>query len=160
MGFTLQVRVWMSATFQRNVLEVQVKLGRLATNLWVWPLLAMLGCAESGDPRQKLASQDPQIRVAAVCDLANHPAPDSQILLIQTLADQDEGVRFYAAAALHRLTGKRFDFEVQGDPRQRREAILRWVDWYTSEHPDAAGQFEALRSRLAPPEEKKQEKDE
>jgi len=111
-------------------------------------VIATCGCA-APTLQERLGSDDPQVRCAAVHELSvGHEATDVAVRLIHMLADEDEGVRFLAAAGLHRVTGRRFDFQAQAGLRERAEAIGRWVDWYVAEHPGEEGRFEALSEML------------
>jgi len=111
---------------------------------------ALAGCSEP-PAKTRLASREPLVRVAAVHDLGSQNTPENVRLLIGALLDEDDGVRFYAAAALFRLTGQRFGYEPQAAPPERIKAIGRWIDWYVGKHPESAAEFNTLRARLFPP---------
>ncbi|MBN2583141.1 MAG: HEAT repeat domain-containing protein [Planctomycetes bacterium] len=112
--------------------------------------LAAAGCDPVGGPtlEKRLVSDNPRERVGAVRELADSQDPESDIRLIHLLADQDEGVRFFAAAALHRRTEKRFDYQAEAPLRQREAAIARWIEWYCQEHPEAGPKFEGLLASM------------
>ncbi len=98
----------------------------------------MTACA--GDrtaPIRQLESADASERILAIVKLAklNEQNPDSNDpeapgsivpLLVDRLEDEDEGVRFFAIVALHKLTGTRLGYHY-GDPDHvRRQAVQRW----------------------------------
>ncbi|HOI55787.1 MAG TPA: hypothetical protein PLP01_11100 [Phycisphaerae bacterium] len=112
--------------------------------------LAAVGCDPAGRAgiEQRLASEEPQDRAGAARDLAQSNAPDTDIRLIHLLADQDEAVRFFAAAALHRRTGERFGYRAEAPLREREGAIAQYVQWYCQKHPDAGPRFEGLMAGM------------
>ena len=105
------------------------------------------GCAEP-TLESRLAAADPRIRCAAVYELSTGVDPEADVRLIHLLADEDEGVRFLAAAGLHRRAGRSFDFQAQGGLRERAAAIRRWAAWYVAEHPGEEDRFTDLLTRL------------
>jgi len=142
--------------------------------LWLAAACLLTGCAPPS-LEARLSSEDPKVRVGAAVELAGggpagaQPADahrltpaDVDAKLIHLLADEDEGVRFYAAAALYRRTGQRFDFQPQGSLRERAESIRRWIDWHATKYPGSArakpgyaeaqpggqGKFDDLQARL------------
>lgn len=112
---------------------------------WVLPavLVAAHGCV-APTLEERLASEDPTVRVGAVYELAGEAGSEADVHLIHLLADEDEGVRFFAAACLGRRTGKRFDYQAQGSLRERAHSVRRWVDWYVAGHPGTEDKFTDL----------------
>jgi len=110
-------------------------------------LLLLAGC-ERPTLRARLASDDPKVRIGAIFDLTSAPAGDAEAQLIYLLADEDEGVRFFAAAALYRRTGERLGFEAQGRLRDRIEAIERWIGWHAETYPNSGPLFDDLKRDL------------
>ena len=49
--------------------------------------------------------------------------------LVAQLDNDDPAIRFYAFEALHRITGKTFDYRYYDDVDQRRPAVERWQQW-------------------------------
>jgi hypothetical protein len=109
-----------------------------------------VGCdgAAGRNVERRLASERPQDRAGAVASLVQGRHPDDMVHLIHLLADPDEGVRFFAAAGLHRRTGERFGYSPEAPLRERETAIAEWVRWYCREHPEAGPRFEALLAGL------------
>lgn len=113
-------------------------------------LAGAAGCEMSKPPlEERLASGDPKLRGSAAVDLVTSERADATVRLIHLLADPDEGVRFFAGAALRRRTGQSFGFQAQGPLRERAEAIQHWIDWYVAAHPGSDEQFADLAPVLA-----------
>lgn len=102
------------------------------------------GCVKPLSIDERLASGDPRLRADAAHELGAAAYPEAEVRLIHLLADEDEGVRFFAAAALHRRTGERFGYLPQGDLGGRAAAVRRWVDWYIDGHPGTEDKFRDL----------------
>ena len=120
---------------------------RVVMCLMACAVAAASGCA-GPTLESRLACGDPRIRSAAVYELATVGGAEADVRLIHLLADEDEGVRFLAAAGLHRRTGRSFDFQAQGGLRARAAAIRRWAAWYVAEHPGDEDRFAALLTQL------------
>lgn len=112
-------------------------------------LLSLAGCAEP-TLEERLVSMDPQVRISAVFDLSGEAMPEAEATahLIRLLADEDEGVRLFAAAALHRRTGQRRGFFPSGCPRHRAAAIRKWVAWCSQTYPQTSKGFADLLTSL------------
>ncbi len=95
---------------------------------------------------QRLASDNPRLRVSAAHELAGSDDPQAEVRLIHLLADQDQSVRFFAAAGLRRRTGQRLGYNTERPLRERELAISKWVDWYCSSHPDSRREFQEMLS--------------
>jgi HEAT repeat protein len=113
-------------------------------------LLSVAGCVEP-TLEERLASTDPKARVGAVFDLAGEAMPDAEATahLIHLLADEDEGVRLFAAAALRRRTGQRYGFLPSVCPRHRAAAIHKWIDWHSGTYPQTTDRFADLKKVIA-----------
>jgi len=117
-------------------------------------LLALLvvapvgGCIRLGSPnlQERLASDNPRLRVSAAHELSDSDDPEAEVMLIHLLADKDEGVRFFAGASLRRRTGKRLGYSAELPLRRREEAISKWIDWYCASHSDSHDKFQELLS--------------
>ncbi len=97
---------------------------------------------------ERLESERPRERVGAVYELAQRGDANAVRRMIPLLVDDDEGVRFYAAVALRRATGKDFGYRAQGPLAERARVVRRWVDWFVAEHPESEAGFEPLRETL------------
>ncbi len=76
-----------------------------------------------------LEAADPTDRIRAIVATVEGAGGDSQAAvaaLVDRLDDEDLGVRFYAIAGLHRLTGQRFGFRAYDPVDKRRQAVTRW----------------------------------
>ena len=68
--------------------------------------------------------------------------------LIRLLEDDDEGVRFYASAALYRRSGERFGYVAQGRPDERAAAIRKAIVWHNEKYPQCADNLDDLVEKL------------
>ncbi|MCP4247263.1 MAG: hypothetical protein GY778_09470 [bacterium] len=89
------------------------------------------GCGPSLAARPvRFESSDPADRIRAIRQFADEPAGTSRstatVALVDRLDDEDAAVRFYALAALARLTGRRFGYRPFDPPEIRRIAVDRW----------------------------------
>ena len=57
--------------------------------------------------------------------------------LFALLESEDEGVRFMAASALHKLTGKDLGFHFANTPAKRARIIAEWRAWWEEEMQNA-----------------------
>lgn len=112
-------------------------------------LVSACGCVPPLQDR--LASEDPKVRAAAVYEVCQADGQGAERALIRLLADEDEGVRFFASAGLYRLTGQRLSYEAQGRLGERAESIGRWVTWYATKYPDDKDGCEDLKRLLESP---------
>ena len=119
------------------------------TMMWLTLAAAatMAGCARP-TIEQRLASDDPKIRLGAVYELASVPGSGADVRLIHELADEDEAVRLFAAAALRRRNGCQSGFMAEGRRAERAAAIRRWIDWCAETYPDTKDGFADLRASL------------
>ena len=86
------------------------------------------GCMTREARLEQLRTDDPRVQVAAIAETVR--AGDRSMVpeLINLLDAKDEGVRFMAAAGLHRLTGQ--DFNCRSDkPEDRQAFIAKWRKW-------------------------------
>ena len=105
-------------------------------------LLLIPGCSPKPTaPHPALESADPSDRIRAVVAAARadggRPDPDIVVALVDRLDDEDEGVRFFAIAALDRLTGRRFGYRAHDPAWRRRTAVARWRQHLRSLAPEA-----------------------
>ena len=90
--------------------------------------LALVGCQAPRGPIS-VDSDDPDLKVQAIKrDAALHDERHEPEL-VRDLNDPDPAVRFYAAAALHRLTGNDFGYRYYDDDDARQPAVARWKAW-------------------------------
>lgn len=81
--------------------------------------LRPVGLADLNDP-------DTVVRVRAIHWAGQESRDDAVGPLIEHLADDDASVRFYAIAALKRITGKDYGYDYKAGARDRAEAVKRW----------------------------------
>jgi len=96
----------------------------LGKRAWFWPVLALGGCVAGYPP--ELASPDPAARIRAIRQIAEKRDPRAVPLLVDRLEDEDEAVRFYAIAALVRITGTDRGYKYYRTESERLEAVRRW----------------------------------
>ena len=101
------------------------------------------GCAAtldpaSGDPAMDLSHRDPRIRVLASRQAVEDGRLDLAPRLVESLADEERSVRFFAAIALRKLSGESFGFSASDPTAKRQAAIERWRDWLASKTPSKA----------------------
>ncbi len=89
------------------------------------PLLA--GCVAGY--RADLNSPDPAARIRAIRDVVDTGDQGALPLLVDRLEDEDEGVRFYAIAALTRITGTDMGYKYYKPAQERLPAVKRWRDY-------------------------------
>ena len=99
-------------------------------------LVLVAGCGPSGGERRvSLEAGDPSDRVRAIVAIVEQGQMDRRSAvagLVDRLEDEDEVVRFYAVAALDRLTGKRLGFRAYDPASRRRLAVERWREYLAS----------------------------
>ena len=88
---------------------------------------------------RRLREDDPRTQVAAIAQVAR--AGDRTLAgeLINLLESEDEGVRFMAASALHKLTGKDLGFHFANTPAERARIVAEWRAWWEAEGRAACG---------------------
>jgi hypothetical protein len=93
-------------------------------------LILLSGCsATRGGPELNMEAADPADRIRAIVTAVEGGDSDQRATLaalVDRLEDEDEVVRFYAIAGLHRLTGQRLGFRAHDPVAQRRLAVERW----------------------------------
>jgi hypothetical protein len=98
------------------------------------------GCTDRAALRRELRNPtDPAAQVTAVARVVETRDPALFGELISLLGSHDEGVRFAAAAALHRLTGRYTDFHFARDETERLRIREAWRRWWLTEGREAYG---------------------
>ncbi len=102
------------------------------------------GCGRPAwTPTDEFRRDDPRAQTAAIARVVNEGDRGRIPELIALLDSEDEGVRFAAASALHRLTGEDFGVYYAGTDEERARRIEMWHTWWdeTGRHHygDAAG---------------------
>ena len=69
------------------------------------------------------------VRLSAMEELAKEPDARVVTLLILSLSDPDDGVRYGANKWLEDITQQSFGFRHTASPHMRNEAIERWDSW-------------------------------
>ena len=79
-------------------------------------------------------SGNPSSNIYAMVEAANSGDTTSIPRIIEYLDSADPAVRFVAILSLRDLTGQDLGYHYYDKRRDRREAILRWIDWYETEY--------------------------
>ncbi len=87
-------------------------------------VLLVSGCV--GGFRPALHSPDPAARIRAIRQAAENGDRAVLPLLVDRLEDEDEAVRFYAIAALTRMTGTDMGYKYYKPFPERLAAVKRW----------------------------------
>ncbi|HUU91321.1 MAG TPA: hypothetical protein VM238_08940 [Phycisphaerae bacterium] len=116
----------------------------VALVLWV----PAAGCLDRKAAVKQLQTDDPREQTATIARIVR--ANDATLAgeLIELLESEDEGVRFMAATALHKLTGTNRGFHF-ATPEERKKIIAGWRAWWSA----AAGPTPADATDDAEPKE-------
>jgi hypothetical protein len=90
------------------------------------------GCLTEEAARRTLRKDHPRMQTAMIARIAREKKTSMTGDLIRLLESEDEGVRFMAAAALHRVTGIDRGFHF-ADEEERKAIIEAWHGWYEDE---------------------------
>ena len=82
---------------------------------------------------RRLREDDPRTQVATIAQVARSGDRTMAGELINLLESEDEGVRFMAASALHKLTGKDPGFHFANTPAERARIVAEWRAWWEEE---------------------------
>ncbi|HUX02308.1 MAG: HEAT repeat domain-containing protein [Phycisphaerae bacterium] len=96
--------------------------------------LALAGCMPDRETTlRRLREDNPRVQVNTIYQVVR--ADDRTLVpeLITLLESEDEGVRFFAASALHKLTGRDFGFHRARSSAERERIIGQWRAWWESE---------------------------
>ena len=98
------------------------------------PLIIMLfvaGCESPGAERGTagLESSNPAARIMAIKQAVDSKDTTAISRLVDCLQNEDESVRFYAVAALRRITGTDRGYDYKDSPQLRQAAVKRWRDF-------------------------------
>lgn len=99
----------------------------------VWRGLLVLACLAAGGcfphEDQSIGAVDPLNSIPAIQHAGETHDRKAVPALVAQLDNDDPAVRFYAFEALHRITGKTFDYHYYDDVDERRAAVQRWKQW-------------------------------
>jgi len=99
------------------------------------------GCLSDEAARTALRKDDPRHQTAMMARITREGKTSMTGDLIRILEAEDEGVRFMAAASLHRLTG--IDRGIHFAEGEKRDAILaEWRRWYEAETGEPVPEWE------------------
>jgi len=86
---------------------------------------------------RRLREDNPRVQVETIYQVVR--AGDRTMVpeLFALLESEDEGVRFLAASALHKLTGKDLGFHFANTPAKRARIIAEWRAWWEEEMQNA-----------------------
>ena len=82
---------------------------------------------------RQLREDGPRTQVAAIARVARSGDRTMAGELVNLLESEDEGVRFMAASALHKLTGKDLGFHFANTPAERARIVAEWRAWWEDE---------------------------
>ena len=88
------------------------------------------GCFASSE--QGICSPDPNERRQAMIQAAQHQDHKAIPDLITRLDSDDAGERFLAIGTLEKITGQTLGYDYAGSPKDRSQAVDRWVAWWKS----------------------------
>jgi len=101
-------------------------------------LLGLPGCLPSGEDLQaKLQDEDPAVRLEAIHRAGQIKDRATVPYLIDRLTDSQRDVRFFAAIALRRITGRNMGWKHYAPRAERDKAVKRWRRWLETEGKDA-----------------------
>jgi hypothetical protein len=109
----------------------------------VGTLVLLGGCV--GGYKPDLNSPDPAARIRAIRQVTEKHDSRAIPLLVDRLEDEDEAVRFYAIAALTRMTGTDMGYKYYQPAYERLPAVRRWRR-YVRERNDKATSTQTARS--------------
>jgi len=97
---------------------------------------------------RRLREDNPRTQVATIAQVVRADDRTMAGELITLLESEDEGVRFMAASALHKLTGKDLGFHFANTLAERARIVAEWRAWWKDEGRAACG---APATEPAPP---------
>lgn len=101
--------------------------------------LILGGCSGADARGRSLAgafeSEDPADRVAAIQRAGDANDKTALPALVTCLSDSESDVRFFAIAALRKITGQDFGYHYYDAEQARREAVARWQEYLRTPPP-------------------------
>lgn len=91
-----------------------------------------VGCLSREVAVQRLHDDNPRVQAATIARVVREGDRSMAGDLIDLLESDDEGVRFMAAAGLHRLTGRQTNFHFAKEA-ERQRIIAEWRQWWEAE---------------------------
>jgi len=82
---------------------------------------------------RRLREDNPRTQVATIAQVARSGDRTMAGELVNLLESEDEGVRFMAASALHKLTGKDLGFHFANTPAERARIVAEWRAWWKAQ---------------------------
>jgi len=95
--------------------------------------LLTAACTPHEETVRRLREDNPREQAATIAQVVRQGDRSMTDEMIRLLGSDDEGVRFMAATALHRLTGIDRGFHFAG-PDRRTEIIAEWKAWWEAEN--------------------------
>jgi len=92
----------------------------------------VVGCLSDEEAVKCLRKDHPRQQAAMMARIAREGKGSLAGELIRLLEDEDEGVRFMAAASLHKLTGIDRGFHF-AEAEKRQAIVAEWHRWYEAE---------------------------
>lgn len=84
------------------------------------------GCQSDNKRLEKVRSNSPVVRSAAIVELEEQGDMDSVQILVSMLDDPDRAVRMYAILALRRLTNEDYGYRYYATETDRASSIAAW----------------------------------
>jgi hypothetical protein len=101
--------------------------------------LAIGGCVGPDAPgrslRNPFESEDPVDRIAAIQKAGAATDKAALPALVTCLSDSESDVRFFAIAALRKITGQDLGYHHYDNEQARREAVNRWREYLRESPP-------------------------
>ncbi|MBL7141280.1 MAG: hypothetical protein ISS74_10265 [Planctomycetes bacterium] len=95
--------------------------------------LLTAACLPREETVRRLREDNPREQTGTIARVIRQGDRSMTDEMIRLLASDDEGVRFMAATALHKLTGIDRGFHFAG-PERRTEIIAEWKAWWEAEN--------------------------
>jgi len=89
------------------------------------------GCLDRETAVKRLRDDNPRVQTATIARIVRERDATLAGELIDLLESEDEGVRFMAAAALHKLTGTNRGFHF-ATPEERKKIVAAWRAWWSA----------------------------
>ena len=91
----------------------------------------LASCQQANPPvgLESFSNPDPLIRISVMKWAGENKVDEAIGPLVDSLADEDASIRFFAIQALVRITGKDYGYDYKADAQRRLQAIVRWHEF-------------------------------
>lgn len=111
---------------QKPILSMLRLSGRLAV-LAACPMIG--GCFVAPKEPRSIEHDDPVVKIPAIKQVTRTQNQSAIAHLVGELDNDDPAIRFYAIAALSRLTGQTLGYRYYDDEVRRRPSLEAWRAW-------------------------------